>query len=82
MYGFEVGGGFIFYKFRNFDGTLSLADGHLRWFWEAMRKAGQLPVVFYDGTVENFSDFQNIVLREDQHFFSDSRISNLPDCSG
>ncbi|MFW5499054.1 MULTISPECIES: GNAT family N-acetyltransferase [unclassified Maridesulfovibrio] len=69
MYGFEVNGGVTFYKFRDFDGTQSLADGHLRWFWETMRKAGQLPVIFYDGTVGNFRDFQNLVLREDQHFF-------------
>jgi hypothetical protein len=69
MYGFEVDGGFTFYKFRDFDGTESLSDGHLRWFWENMRKAGQLPVIFYDGTVENFRDFQKLVRCEDQHFF-------------
>jgi hypothetical protein len=34
-----------------------------------MRKAGQLPVIFYDGTVESFRDFKNLVLLEDQHFF-------------
>ncbi|WP_320175231.1 GNAT family N-acetyltransferase [Maridesulfovibrio sp.] len=69
MYAFEVDGDFTFYKFRDFDGTKSLADGHLRWFWETMRQAGQLPVIFYDGTVEGFIDFQNLVFREDQHFF-------------
>ncbi|WP_421902420.1 GNAT family N-acetyltransferase [Maridesulfovibrio sp.] len=69
MYGFEVDGGFTFYKFRGFDGTELLTDGHLRWFWETMRKAGQLPVIFYDGTVEGFGDFQKLVRCEDQHFF-------------
>lgn len=69
MYGFEVDGGFTFYKFRDFDGSESLTDGHLRWFWEIMREAGQLPVIFYDGTVESFYDFKQLVCREDQHFF-------------
>ncbi|WP_319780102.1 GNAT family N-acetyltransferase [Maridesulfovibrio sp.] len=69
MYGFEVEGGFTFYKFRDFDGTEALTDGHLHWFWEIMRKAGQISVIFYDGTVESFSDFQQLVRREDQHFF-------------
>ncbi|NDV21772.1 GNAT family N-acetyltransferase [Desulfovibrio sp. JC022] len=69
MYGFEVDGGFTFYKFRNFDGSESLTDGHLRWFWEIMGKAGQLPVIFYDGTIESFCDFRKLVRREDQHFF-------------
>jgi len=69
MYGFEVEGGFTFYKFRDFDGTESLTDGHLRWFWETMREAGQLSVIFYDGTVESFRDFQRLVRLSDQHFF-------------
>ncbi|NDV28032.1 GNAT family N-acetyltransferase [Desulfovibrio sp. JC010] len=69
MYGFEIDGGFTFYKFRDFDGSESLTDGHLRWFWEIMRKAGQIPVIFYDGSVETFADFQQLVRREDQHFF-------------
>lgn len=69
MYGFEVDGGFTFYKFRDFDGSESLTDGHLRWFWEIMREAGQLPVIFYDGTVESFYGFKQLVCREDQHFF-------------
>jgi len=69
MYGFEVDGGFIFYKFNDFDGTESLSDGHLRWFWEIMCGAGQIPVIFYDGSVETFREFQGLVSREDQHFF-------------
>ncbi|HAS88060.1 MAG TPA: hypothetical protein DCS48_01955 [Desulfovibrio sp.] len=69
MYGFEVDGGFTFYKFRDIDGSESLTDGHLRWFWETMRKAGQLPVIFYDGSVECFRDFQALVRLNDQHFF-------------
>jgi hypothetical protein len=69
MYGFEVEGGFTFYKFRDLDGHDYLTEGHLRWFWEIMREAGHLPVIFYDGTIESFQDFNRLVHREDQHFF-------------
>ena len=69
MYGFELEGGFTFYKYRDFDGTESLTEGHLKWFWDVMEKAGQIPVIFYDGSVECFDDFKRLVNVEDQHFF-------------
>ncbi len=69
MYGFELEGGFTFYKYRDFDGTESLTEGHLKWFWDVMEKAGQIPVIFYDGSVECFEDFKRLVNVEDQHFF-------------
>ncbi|CCO25012.1 hypothetical protein [Maridesulfovibrio hydrothermalis] len=69
MYGFEIEGGFTFYKFRDFDGSLSLSDDHLKWFWEKMGKAGQISVVFYDGSVESFEDFKKLAKLKDQHFF-------------
>ncbi len=69
MYGFEIEGGCTFYKVRDFDGTLSLSDAHLEWFWKIMRKGGQIPVIFYDGSVESFEEFKRLVKTEDQHFF-------------
>lgn len=69
MYGFEVEGGFTFYKYRDFDGTLSLSDAHLKWFWNVMKEAGQIPVIFYDGTVYSFEGFRQLVKMKEQHFF-------------
>ncbi|MBI9112812.1 GNAT family N-acetyltransferase [Maridesulfovibrio ferrireducens] len=69
MYGFEAAEGFVFYKYRDFDGTVSLTEGHLKWFWDVMQCAGQIPVIFYDGSVECFEDFKNLVEKKEQHFF-------------
>lgn len=69
MYGFEIDGGCTFYKVRDFDGTLSLSDAHLKWFWEIMKKGRQIPIIFYDGSVDSFEEFKTLVKTEDQHFF-------------
>ena len=69
MYGFELEGGFTFYKVRDFDGTLSLSDGHLKWFWEIMKKGRQIPAIFYDGLVESSEDFIELAKMNDQHMF-------------
>ncbi|WP_031479407.1 hypothetical protein [Maridesulfovibrio frigidus] len=69
MYGFEVDGGFVFYKYRDLDGTLSLTEGHLKWFWDVMSQAGHIPTVFYDGSVECFEEFKKLANDKGQHFF-------------
>lgn len=69
MYAFEIEGGFTFYKYRGFDGTLSLDPALLHWFWRLMSESGMVPVVFYDGSVENFAAFRKLAESESQHFF-------------
>ncbi|WP_320169511.1 GNAT family N-acetyltransferase [Maridesulfovibrio sp.] len=69
MYGFEIDGGYTFYKYRDFDGTLSLTAAHLKWFWSILEDAGTVPVIFYDGTVRGFNDFKQLAELPDQHLF-------------
>ena len=69
MYGFEVEGGCVFYKFRDMDGSYSLTDEHLQWFWEIMKKGGQISTVFYDGSIDSFPQFLALAKMKDQHFF-------------
>lgn len=69
MYGFEMEGGYTFYKYRDFDGTVSLTEAHLKWFWNYLHEAGTLPVIFYECANRSFDNFKRIADMEDQHFF-------------
>lgn len=69
MYAFEIAGGYTFYKYRDFDGTVSLSRAHLHWFWRLMSCSGLGSVVFYDGSVVNFNGFLKVAEAPDQHFF-------------
>ncbi|WP_432735818.1 GNAT family N-acetyltransferase [Maridesulfovibrio sp. FT414] len=69
MYGFEMEGGYTFYKYRDFDGTVSLSEAHLKWFWTILYGAGTLPVIFYETEDRSFESFRRLAEMEDQHFF-------------
>ena len=80
MYGFEIEGGYTFYKYRDFDGSLSLTEAHLRWFWNILDEAGTLPVIFYECEDRSFDSFKALADMEDQHFFfgfKDERPSGM-----
>lgn len=69
MYGFETEEGYTFYKYRDFDGSVSLSTDHLKWFWSLLERAGTLPVIFYDTENRTFDDFRRLVEHPEQHFF-------------
>ncbi|WP_051295084.1 hypothetical protein [Maridesulfovibrio bastinii] len=80
MYAFEIPGGYTFYKYRDFDETLSLSPEHLHWFWRLMSEAGQQHIIFYDGSIISYAGFRKLAEQRDQHFFlgfKDGRPSGL-----
>lgn len=69
MYAFEIDKGFVFYKYRDFTGDISLDPSLLHWFWRIMEGSGLSRIVFYDGSVVNFRGFRRIAELPEQHIF-------------